>query len=64
MDKELQWFDSYLDRRKQIVPCNGKTSQIREISIGVPQGSVLGLILLLIYINDLTQFVNGASIVC
>ena len=37
MGKELRWFKSYLDRRNQIVSCNGKTLQIREIIIGVPQ---------------------------
>ena len=62
--KELQWFYSYLDRRNQIVSSNGKTSQISEISIGVPQGSVLGPILFLIYINYLIQLVNGYQYVC
>ena len=51
----LKLFSSYISNRQQMVCCNGQSSKLCKLQKGVPQGSILGPILFLICINDITR---------
>ena len=59
----LDWFTNYLCNRKQYVSINNVNSNMLPVACGVPQGFILGLLLFILFINDITSISKLAELI-
>ena len=62
-ESTINWFKSYLPERIILVNVENKLSDFGKISCGVPQGSILGYLLFLIYNSDMSQVVTSTLLI-
>ena len=60
--RSLEWFASYLRNRKQQTFCENNLSEALPVTFGVPQGSILGPLLFLVYINELPAVIEHSEV--
>ena len=59
---EQSWFASYLNHRSQIVKCETRLSSKEFITIGIPEGTILGPVLFNLYVNDLPSEISHGNV--
>ena len=62
-NETINWIKTFLTERKQKVAVNGKESKWHNVTSGIPQGSVIGLLLFVLYINNLQELTKSDTFV-